>query len=415
MFTQHSHGMFFFTFHFPNSKTMKSKNNRLFVLFLSLFVIVNSISCSAQSGKKGGKKNKVQNQNAAEQKTQDSQSTDNASDNLRALAAPVSGPFKGIYVSSEWVKPVDDYVLKSPSVDGVFLRLRWDDLHKSADKFDWTFLDSELKRISDAGKKITIGVAAGSHTPEWVYASGVPALNFEEFRKQGEGKKFSVKVPVPYNQKFLDIWTGFIKSFADHLKSKPEIYNAITLVKLTGINETTIEIRLPSQKDVSNEKGKSTDAPSIWRNAGYRPKKILDAWDRITDAYKINFPDKFVSIAIIPKKAFPSLDDNGNDVPKNLARDFTEDLIEKAHEKFKDKLVVQWNSLQIKAGIPKLMAWSTKFHIPFGYQLEEADMGKPACLQNPPCDQQHLKSIFDKGIRANATFVEIFPKEVLAY
>jgi hypothetical protein len=295
------------------------------------------------------------------------------------------------------------------------VRLYWDHLESIDNKFDWSFLDSELKRILEAGKKITIGVAAGSHTPEWVYSAGVPSLSFDEFRKQGKGKKFSVKVPVPYNQKFLEIWTGFIKSFADHLKSKPEAYQNITMVKLTGINESTIEIRLPAQKDISNERGSSSDAPSIWKNAGYRPKKIIEAWDKITDAFLQNFPDKFVSIAIIPKKAFPALDDNGNDIPKNLAVDFTEDLIEKAHDKFKDKIVVQWNSLQNNAGIPKLMSWCTKFHIPFGYQLEEADMGNPACLQNPPCDQLHLQSIFDKGIRANASFIEIFPKEVLAY
>ncbi|MEP7168220.1 MAG: hypothetical protein ABI855_02510 [Bacteroidota bacterium] len=394
---------------------MKQKNNLFFVLFLSLFVTINSISCNAQNGKRGPKKNKIQNQNSQTQNNQENENVDDPSDDLRALAPAVSGPFKGIYASSEWVKPIEDYVLKSSSVDGVFLRLRWDDLHKAADKFDWTFLDSELKRISDAGKKITIGVAAGSHTPEWVYGAGVPSLSFDEFRKQGKGKKFSVKVPVPYNQKFLEIWTGFIKSFADHLKSKADVYQNITLIKLTGINETTIEIRLPSQKDISNEKGSSSDAPSIWRNAGYRPKKILDAWDKITDAYLLNFPDKFVSIAIIPKKAFPALDDNGNEVPKNLARDFTEDLIDKAHDKFKDKLVVQWNSLQTTAGIPKLMSWCIKFHIPFGYQLEEADMGNPACLQSPPCDQKHLKSIFDKGMKANAAFIEIFPMEVLAY
>jgi hypothetical protein len=383
---------------------MKRKNNLFITLLLCLFVTINSISCNAQNKHSGGKKNKNENE-----------VTDASQDDLSALAPAVSGPFKGIYVSSEWNKGVDDYVLKSPSVDGVFMRLHWNLLETADNKYDWTFLDSELKRISNSGKKITIGVAAGSHTPEWVYGAGVPSASFEEFRKQGKGKKFSVKVPVPWNQKFLDLWTRFIKDFADHLKSKPGIYQNITLVKITGINETTIEVRLPAQKGIENEKGASTDAPGIWRSAGYRPQKIRDAWDRITDAFQQNFSDKYVSIAVIPKKAFPALDDNGNEVPKNAARDFTEDLIEKAHDKFKDKLVVQWNSLQKDAGIPKLMSWCTKFHIPFGYQLEEADMGNPACLQSPPCDQEHLKTIFDKGMKANASFIEIFPKEVLAY
>ena len=137
-------------------------------------------------------------------------------------------------------------------------------------------LDNELKRISDSGKKITIGVAAGSHTPEWAYGAGVHELSFEEFRKQGKGKKFSVKVPVPWNQKFLDLWTGFIKDFADHLKIKTRHISKHHVSKnYRDWIETTIEVRLPAQKGIENEKGASTDAPGIWRSAVTGPKKYV--------------------------------------------------------------------------------------------------------------------------------------------
>jgi len=110
------------------------------------------------------------------------------------------------------------------------------------------------------------------------------------------------------------------------------------------------------------------------------------------------------------------LDEGGNEVPQNSIRDFTEKLIETAHEKFNNKLVVQWNSLQKKARIPNLMSWSTKFHIPFGYQIAEAEFANPECLKNKtPCDEELFKSLFDKGERANAAFIEIFSKDVIAF
>ena len=336
---------------------------------------------------------------------------------IKSSSAQKSEPYKGIYVSNKWIKPVDEEVLQSKDVDGVHLRLRWLTLEPEQGKYDWTFLDSELKRIVAAGKKISIGIAAGKHTPEWVYEAGVPGLEFEEFRKQGKAQKFSAKIPVVWNQKFLELWTGFIKDFADHLKSMPEVYQNVTLIKLTGINETTLELRLPAQKEIENERGKSTDAPALWKSVGYRPKLILDAWDQILNAFQKNFGDKNVSIEIIPDKAFPLINDDGNETSdRSEVQNLLEQLIEKAYKKFKDKLVLQWDSLQEHARIPKFMEWCAKFNVPFGYQIAESEFGNPQCLQNNvPCDEEMLKDLFDRGNGAKGIFIEVFQKTVPAF
>jgi hypothetical protein len=330
--------------------------------------------------------------------------------------AGVNIPFKGIYVASKWIKPIDAYVLENKTVDGVHLRLRWNTLEPENNKYDWTFLDSELKRISAIGKKISIGIAAGKHTPEWVYDAGVPGLTFEEFRKQGKAQKFSAKIPVPWDSKYLEYWTGFIKDFAEHLKSMPEIYKNITLIKLTGINETTLELRLPAQKEIENERGKSTNAPALWRSVGYRPQLIVETWIKILDTFNNNFTDKNFSLEIISAKAFPALDESGNETANNDAEILMQTLIENAHEKFKEKLAIQWDALQNKTQIPPILQWCEKFNVPFGYQVAESEYGNPDCLQNnTPCDEDEFKSLFDKVESGKVVFIEIFSKTTLAF
>lgn len=395
---------------------MKSKNYLSVIVTIALISL--SFTCSEVPQNQGGKrKHRGQNQESGMQNEQEHNTSSPAlGDGEGSREKFVTSPFKGIYVASDWNKPVEEYVLQSTGVDGVFLRLYWDKLQTSATTFDWSYLDPELKRIAKAGKSISIGVAAGSHSPEWVYKAGVPSLSFDEFRKQGKGKRFSITIPVPYNEKFLQLWTGFIQSFATHLKTMPDVYSKISLVKLTGINETTVEVRLPAQKEISNEKGSSTDAPAIWSQAGYTPQKVLDAWNRILNAYYDNFNDKYVSIAVIPKRGFPSIDENGNETQKNKALDFTEQLVDAGYRKFKDHFVIQWNSLQKDSNIPGLMVYANKYGIAKGYQIAEADLANPDCLDTKtPCDDNMFKSVIDWGVANDASFIEIFQKNVIAY
>ena len=329
---------------------------------------------------------------------------------------PAAGDVKGIYVASQWYKPMQDYVLQSPSVDGVFLRLYWDRMEPQKGKFDWSFLDSELTRIVAAGKKISIGVAAGSYSPDWIYKEGVPKLSFHEFRKEGKGKAFDAEIPVPWNEKYLQAWTGFIKGLADYLKSKPDIYKNVTCIKMSGINISTIELRLPRQKNISNERGKSTDAPSVWRKAGYKPSLVRNAWKQILNSYNENFSDKYLSMAVIPKFGFPLIDESGNEAIENKGYDFTQDLMDDSHDLLKDRFIVQWNAVNVRENIPKMMSRVLQKGIKIGYQLEEADLGHPECLEkNTPCDEGMFKSVLDNAINNNASFVEIFVKNVKAY
>ena len=100
---------------------------------------------------------------------------------------------------------------------------------------------------------------------------------------------------------------------AAHLKTKGT-YSAITQVRLTGINRTTDEFRLPEEILTTPC---VTNSIVTWQQAGYRPALLLHAWDLITTSFATHFPDKLFSLPIIPVDTgtgaypFPEIDDNG--------------------------------------------------------------------------------------------------------
>ena len=98
---------------------------------------------------------------------------------------------------------------------------------------------------------------------------------------------------------------------AAHLKTAGT-YNAVTLLRLTGINRTTDELRLPAETPQSSGLACVSDAVSIWQAAGYRPSLLLSGWDQITSSFERSFPDKAFSVAIIPQNAFPPIAEDGS-------------------------------------------------------------------------------------------------------
>lgn len=324
---------------------------------------------------------------------------------------------RGIYVATEWQRPVPDHVFQNKDVDGIFLRLKWSPFNPAKGKYDFSFLNGELDKIVAAGKKFSIGITAGSETPEWVYTQGCKKLRFVEIPLQGKAEKaVEADIPVVWDPVFLQSWNEFVDALATNLKSNPKYYNALTIVKMTGINFHTAEIRLPAQREITNGKAKSTDAVKLWQSVGYKPSRVLTAWNSIVDNYNKNFPDKYLSYAMIPERGFPLIDENGQAYTKGENEDFTPSLIEAARKKIGNHFCVQFNALNEKRGTVPYVREAAKTGIVCGYQLEQVKLNNPPCLQNnSPCDEDMFKAVLDNGINNGGMFIEIFTKNVLAY
>jgi hypothetical protein len=78
-------------------------------------------------------------------------------------------------------------------------------------------------------------------------------------------------------------------------------YDVISTVRVTGINRTTDEFRIPAEV-LSSQHGATCDANAVqaWLDAGYRPSLIQKAWEQLSDDVVANFGDKVANVAIKP-------------------------------------------------------------------------------------------------------------------
>src|SRR5262249_55258973 len=103
-----------------------------------------------------------------------------------------------------------------------------------------------------------------------------------------------------------------------------------------------------------------TNSIDTWLEAGYRPSRLVHAWDAITASFQRNFPDKTFNVPIIPvatrndQKPFPEIDEDGlvfaDHVPPrgpNVAR---VDPDTRTPEKRRHLKAVLSNLLQLAAG-----------------------------------------------------------------
>jgi hypothetical protein len=67
----------------------------------------------------------------------------------------------------------------SPNVDGIALRTFWDKVEPENGKFDWSHFDQGVALARQHHKRLALSVAAGVHTPAWVYEAGAPRFEFQ--------------------------------------------------------------------------------------------------------------------------------------------------------------------------------------------------------------------------------------------
>ena len=102
-----------------------------------------------------------------------------------------------------------------------------------------------------------------------------------------------------------------LSALSAHLKSTGA-YGSITLLRLTGVNRTTEELRLPAETAASTGLACVSNSIATWQAAGYRPSLLLQGWNAVIGSFNKYFPDKSFSVAIIPNDAFPGIDQSGN-------------------------------------------------------------------------------------------------------
>jgi hypothetical protein len=380
---------------------------------------------------------------------------------------------RGIYVYSEHLAKFEKELAQSltiPGVDGVTLLLGWASIEPGKDKYNWAELDRWMGTAVSAGKNVILAIRAGQNTPDWLFQAadggkdttityaGATPLQFYNSPRGGVEQEncYQVTIAAPWDPVFLKEWDSMLAHVSQHLKSTGT-YDALISLRLTGINRTTCELRLPAEIMTKPQEPCDTNGIYTWLKATppYRPARLLKAWDNLTDSFLRNFPDKYFGVEIIPVYAgprnlefpFPAIDDNGcvyqppwptNPRDKNYGPgicinttsvpDQNEPLLKLASQKFADRLSVSYQNLDTTHPadpypIYAAQTWGTDI----GYQVNDYDQfQRSACsgtfIKPGLCDSASYLKLIEVGIyplgqdhSLKALYIEVLPPDVLSF
>jgi hypothetical protein len=339
------------------------------------------------------------------------------------LAQPAN--LRGIYVNTPMGGGPDNpssapvtNAIQLPGVDGMLITGLWSDLETNYNQYDWSHLDKWMSYAAVQNKKVNLVIRAGDGIPAWLFLSptngpGATQLTFTISPKDGKTDICQTDiVAVPWEPAFLNSWNAYLTNLSAHLNATGA-YSNVTLLRLTGINRTSDELRLPAETPDNNPlTGTGMDcvsnAPAIWQTNGYTPGKLLFAWSNIVASFNASFPDKTFCVAIIPyppQVPFPPIDDSTNFITTDLP-DQNAPLLQLAAQVLPGRFVVQFNFLMANnAPNPAVPAAAQNFGTLTAFQVNNwlaASNAGSACggtVTNPtPCMDGTYLNLLQQGI-----------------
>jgi hypothetical protein len=310
----------------------------------------------------------------------------------------------------------------------------WDAIEPASGQYQFGLLDQWVNQAVTQGRKIDLAITAGASTPSWLFqpapgGAGVAPLAFTVSPHNGAtGACQPLTMAAPWDATFLARWDALLTAVAAHLKSTGN-YDAVTILRLTGINRTTEEFRLPAETAQSTGLACVSNAIATWQSAGYRPSKLLQAWNAVTASFRKSFPDKFFGVAIIPQNAFPRIAEDGT-VIVGAVPDQNQPLLLAASQQIPMRLIVQFDFLMPgEAASATVVQAATTLGTLAAFQTNEylgSTGGGAACSEpvtNPtPCTAATFLTLLQTGIYPSgksdplrAQYIEVFAANAVAF
>jgi hypothetical protein len=318
-------------------------------------------------------------------------------------------------------------------VDGILVNTAWNRVQSDAGVYDFSEINSEAQLAVNAGLKFEIALKTGGSIPRgWVVGQkGAKEIDVPFAPKGGAGGCNLEQMAIPWDPIYLAALDDLLAHLAQDLKDQG-LYSQLTMVRLTSINGQSDELRLPAQAAtvatcLTNASG---DTPvSLWANAGYRPGKLLTAWNTALASYQKNFPDKVFNVAVIQASSLPPIDDEGNLYTGSAAQTQITgqvvNLIAAAAAALPGQLLIQWNGVSDQATDADPANWATTYNERFGFQSNEwggesngAECG-PDPADDAACTHATLQALLDNGIHpisnATASYFELFAPNFIQF
>lgn len=188
------------------------------------------------------------------------------------MAGPVEPP-KGIF-SSHVGAQVERYI-HEPFVEGALIRVRWAELQPSPGEFDFAAIERQLQPVRRAGKKWSLAVLSGPHTPPWLLGSSPERM---EILFRGQRKSI-----VPF-------WSDHYHKHADGL--------AKALARRYGSDPKLVLVYVPQQTSNGIEGHFNGNSPAALRAQGMTEERWFEASRRAIESYVRAFPGKALAFEL---------------------------------------------------------------------------------------------------------------------
>lgn len=339
-----------------------------------------------------------------------------------ALARGPGAGFSGIYATPAPLfdarRLLPDAAHESRAASGIYVRLVWSQIAPRPGQYDFTLLDRELERAVAAGKRVSLSVIAGGYAPAWLRERGVRTLRFDIGRGGANRACMAVEIGVPWEPGYQAAFLECFTALAQHIRARRGGWEALRIVKLTGINRLTEELRLPALTERQQDVCGAQDETGRWATAGFRPSLVVEAWTRIAEGIAERFPGKQLALDILERNDFPPLDEAGARVAESPIKGA---ILATGQRRLGSRFAVQWNGLTAAGPLSETVLAAGRRGVVTGWQSNAfrgvAGAGCNAARRAAPepCDAEGFHAILQRGVATGASYIEAWAPDLLRF
>ena len=206
---------------------------------------------------------------------------------------PMPAPPIGVYSLGIPNRAASAKVLSNTNVDGISIRVGWDNLEIADGIYNWSFLDSEIGKAAAVGKKAIIRVIdGGSHMPSWVMTGVITTYTFQTSSPWQPAGTFTI--PVFWDAYYTSKKKAMIAAVGARYNSNP----TVTAFVVGVANAYDADWYVPHRTIIDSPFTNSEVAR--WLAAGYTTQKLINSATGFIDAAMVAFPNKTVAFSINP-------------------------------------------------------------------------------------------------------------------
>ena len=275
-------------------KSIGTETSSVRILFITLCVLVNSLTCSTAI------------------QTSEKKGTVGESD----VVVLTSGIWAMQPVPENDGLPLrfEERVRENPYLSGVFLHTRWDGVEKEPGKYRFDGFDSAISFLRKVGMKYKLSVIPGISTPEFVYQQGVHRFHTVVTNPHRANYGTTVTVPLPWDPIYQNHFSRLLRTLGERYSSDPLCVSVV----LTCANFLSDEMHLPKRPEDMEQ----------WKSFGDYKGKLLDVYKKYMDEWARAFPRQEICLHVSP-------------VLHLLSSEFTEKIIEYGISNYPHRFAIQ--------------------------------------------------------------------------